>query len=202
MNQPRGFDHREKPGQSPIVSRRRGAVLEDAILQAAWAEVERAGYDGLTIDCVAARAHTSKPVIYRRWRNRAELVLAALRSRVGRTADSIPDTGTLREDVLQLLRGQNRRFRRIPVGVLRGLLGDVPSLEKAGHPVFEVAPGVMAVVLERARSRGEISADRISSRIARLPFDLYRHELIVTQAVVPDSVLEEIVDDVFLPLVQ
>jgi len=35
-----------------------------------------------------------------------------------------------------------------------------------------------------------------------LPFDLFRHELIVTQDVVPDSVLEEIVDHIFLPLVQ
>jgi hypothetical protein len=75
-------------------------------------------------------------------------------------------------------------------------------LEKAGHPVFEVVPGVMAVILQRARSRGEVSANRISSRIARLPFDLFRHELIVTQEVVPDSVLEEIVDHIFLPLVQ
>jgi hypothetical protein len=75
-------------------------------------------------------------------------------------------------------------------------------LEKAGHPVFEVVPGVMAVILQRARGRGEVSANRISSRIARLPFDLFRHELIVTQEVVPDSVLEEIVDHIFLPLVQ
>ena len=202
MNQSRGSDHRGTGRQSPIISRRRGVVLEDAILRATWAELERAGYDGLTIDSVAARAHTSKPVIYRRWRNRAELVLAVVRSRVGRTADNIPDTGTLREDVLQLLRAQNTRFRRIPKDVLPGLLGDVPSLEKAGHPVFEVVPGVMAVILQRARSRGEVSANRISSRIARLPFDLFRHELIVTQDVVPDSVLEEIVDHIFLPLVQ
>jgi len=202
MNQPRGSDHRGTGRQSRIVSRRRGGVLEGAILQATWAELERAGYDGLTIDRVAARARTSKPVIYRRWRNRAELVLAALRSRIGKTADNIPDTGTLREDVLQLLRAQNRRLRRTPKDVLRGLLTDAPTLEKAGHPVFEVVPGVMAVILQRARSRGEVSANRISSRIARLPFDLFRHEMIVTQDVVPESVLEEIVDQIFLPLVQ
>ncbi|MGD0257630.1 MAG: TetR/AcrR family transcriptional regulator [Thermoplasmata archaeon] len=176
-------------------------VLEEAILQATWAELEKGGYDGLTIDRVAARAHTSKPVIYRRWRNRAQLVLAALRSRMGRTADNIPDTGTLREDVLQLLRGLNGRFQRTPKDVLRGLLVDAASLDRSGHPVFEVVPDVMAVILQRARSRGEVSANRISARIARLPVDLYRHEMFVIQDVVPEPVLEEIVDQIFLPLV-
>ena len=117
-------------------------------------------------------------------------------------ADNIPDTGTLREDVLELLRDQNRRLRRAPKDVMRGLLLDAPSLERAGHPVFEVVPGVMAVILQRARSRGEVSTNRISSRIARLPVDLFRHEMIITQDVVPDSVLEEFVDQIFLPLVR
>ena len=202
MNQPRGSDPRGTGRPSPFVLRRRGAVLEDAILRAAWAELERAGYDNFTIDRVAARAHTSKPVLYRRWRNRAELVRAVLQRRMGRTADNIPDTGSLREDVLHLLRAQNRRIRRTPKDVLRGLLAEAPSLEKADHPVFEVIPGVMAVILQRAQSRGEVSANRISSRIARLPVDLFRHEMIITQDVVPDSVLEEIVDHIFLPLVQ
>jgi len=183
-------------------SRRRGAVLEDAILRATWAELKRGGYESLTFDNVAVRAHTSKPVIYRRWRSRAELVRAAMRSRTGAMADNIPDTGTLREDVLELLRGQNRRLRRAPKDAMRGLLLDAPSLERAGHPVFEVVPGVMAVILQRARSRGEVSTNRISSRIARLPVDLFRHEMILTQDVVPDSVLAEIVDQIFLPLVR
>jgi hypothetical protein len=117
-------------------------------------------------------------------------------------ADNIPDTGTLREDVLELLRDQNRRLRRAPKDVMRGLLLDAPSLERAGHPVFEVVPGVMAVILQRARGRGEVSTNRISSRIARLPVDLFRHEMIITQDVVPDSVLEEFVDQIFLPLVR
>ncbi len=202
MARPQGVDPRVGVRDVGTPSRRRGAVLEDAILQATWAELKRGGYESLTFDNVAVRAHTSKPVIYRRWRSRAELVRAALRSRTGAMADNIPDTGILREDVLELLRDQNRRLRRAPKDVMRGLLLDAPSLERAGHPVFEVVPGVMAVILQRARSRGEVSTNRISSRIARLPVDLFRHEMIVTQDVVPDSVLEEIVDQIFLPLVR
>jgi len=53
--------------------RRRGAALEAAILDAAWAELVAAGYAGLTMEAVAARAQTSRPVISRRWPDRAAI---------------------------------------------------------------------------------------------------------------------------------
>jgi len=57
--------------------RRRGDHLEHALLAATWEELLAVGYANLTMDGVAARAHTSKPVLYRRWPTRPELVLAA-----------------------------------------------------------------------------------------------------------------------------
>src|SRR5215472_19059285 len=83
--------------------RRRGSDLEDAILEAAWEELTAVGYAHLTIDAAAARAHTSKPVLYRRWPTRPELVLAALRQRGPLLSGEPPDTGSLRGDVLALL---------------------------------------------------------------------------------------------------
>ncbi|MEU4746994.1 helix-turn-helix domain-containing protein, partial [Actinosynnema sp. NPDC023658] len=65
-----------------IKSRRRGAQLEQAILDAAWDELCEVGYARLTIEGVAIRAGTSKSVIYRRWGSRAELALAAWFRRV------------------------------------------------------------------------------------------------------------------------
>ena len=55
-------------------------------------------------------------------------------------------------------------------------------------------------MLNRAAARGEIRDD-ISPRIARLPTDLLRHELILTQEPPSQRALEEIVDEIFLPLV-
>jgi AcrR family transcriptional regulator len=46
--------------------RRRGRHLEDALLDAAWAELTERGYAGFTLESVAKRAGTSTPVIYRR----------------------------------------------------------------------------------------------------------------------------------------
>src|SRR4051812_5544685 len=95
--------------------RRRGAALEKALLDAAWAELNDHGYDEFTIDAVAARAATSRAVLYRRWPGKPELVHAALVNAVGDHPVAAPDTGSLRGDVIALLRQANRRRARLAV---------------------------------------------------------------------------------------
>jgi AcrR family transcriptional regulator len=88
-------------------TRRRGAELEDAILDAAWEQLVAEGYEHFTMETVAARAEASKPVLYRRWKTRDELLRAAVRRQGNESARPIPDTGTLRGDVLALLADAN-----------------------------------------------------------------------------------------------
>jgi AcrR family transcriptional regulator len=59
-------------------SRRRGEVLERALYEATLAELTEAGYGGLTMEGIAARAHTGKAALYRRWATKCELVHSAL----------------------------------------------------------------------------------------------------------------------------
>jgi AcrR family transcriptional regulator len=61
-----------------IRSRRRGEVLERALYEATLAELTEVGYGGLTMEGIAARAHTGKAALYRRWASKCELVHAAL----------------------------------------------------------------------------------------------------------------------------
>jgi hypothetical protein len=89
-------DHRTLP-------RRRGETLYAAIFNATLAELAEVGCARLVMERVAARAHTSKASLYKRWPNRAELVLAALRHCRGEQSPA-PDTGSLRGDILALLR--------------------------------------------------------------------------------------------------
>jgi len=84
-------------------TRRRGTELEDAILDAAWDVLETDGWNGFTFAGVAERAHSSKPVLYRRWRTREELLRATLRRRGEITPADVPDTGSLRGDVIAKL---------------------------------------------------------------------------------------------------
>jgi AcrR family transcriptional regulator len=186
------------------VKRRRGAQLEAALLQAAWDELIEVGYADFTLDGVAARAGTSRPVLARRWPGSAELVLAAMSHHATLAPIEAPDTGTLRGDLLALFRHVIARTNEI-AGILSYLIAD--HFRATGQPLAAARerlltgpPTAMQRVLDRAIERGEISPAILGTRIASLPTDLIRHDLIMTQAPVPDATLIEIVDTIFLPL--
>src|SRR5687767_8812771 len=101
---------------SPGTSRRRGRELEDALLDAAWEELVEVGYARLTFEGVAARAGTSRPVLYRRWLNRSDLAIAAIRRQRWTNPVATPDTGTVRGDLIALLRAAS--FGRSEIATL------------------------------------------------------------------------------------
>lgn len=173
-------------------------MLEAAILEAAWDELAVVGYADLTIEGVARRAGTSKTVLYRRWRNRAELVIAAIRGHVGPISDEVPDTGGLRGDVLALLRRLVQRYRVIAPDVLSGLMAEVHELPP---DVLRNVVDAMTAILNRAAERREARPEAITPRIASLPGDLLRHDFFLTRRPVREEALREIVDEVFMPLV-
>jgi AcrR family transcriptional regulator len=189
-----------------VPQRRRGQALEAALLAAAWAEVIEAGYDAFTIDAVAARAGTSRAVIYRRWPSKQELVHAAIVYAIGTDPGTPPDTGSLRGDVIAMLHQANRRRVRLATQLLTQLgdfyratgtsLDDLATLVQGGRN------SVMENAIQRAVARGEILPGQISDRIARLPGDLFRYEIMWTLQPLSDEAIEEIVDTIFLPLVQ
>jgi len=186
-------------------TRRRGAALEDALLDAAWAELQAVGYAGLTMEAVADRAGTSRAVLYRRWRNRPELVLAVIRRHRPLLSGEIPDTGTLRGDVLALLRRMSSRLAEIGPETVYGLLGDYLSdagmFARGRDQLLSISAEVMETILKRAADRGEARAG-VENRIATLPTALFRNELFLARTPPSEGTLVEIVDDVFLPLVR
>ncbi|MER7752829.1 TetR/AcrR family transcriptional regulator [Kitasatospora sp. NPDC097643] len=185
-------------------SRRRGDELERAILDAVWAELADHGYDRLTMDGVAARAQTSKPVLYRRWPNRAALVIAAL----GRNAPDYqapPDTGELRSDLAAFLRDLLHRFDDLPTDAVHGFLLDLlrdPDLRTRfrGGLTAEGPVSTLSTLMRRAADRGEINPRRLTPRVVTLPLDLLRDAFLTGGAVPPDHVVDEILDEVVLPL--
>ncbi|MGW2314344.1 TetR/AcrR family transcriptional regulator [Actinomadura luteofluorescens] len=187
-------------------SRRRGAALEEAILRAAAEVLRESGAGGLTMDEVARRAGTNKNAIYRRWPNRVALGVAAYR-RLADAEITVPDTGSLRNDALDLLRRANSTWSSPYGEILRGLIaaaGSAPDvlaeLRDGGGGAYEAA---WLTVLGRAAARGEAAAEALHPRVASVPVALLRNEYMVRGLpAVPDGVLVEIVEEVFLPLVR
>ncbi|MBQ1025003.1 TetR/AcrR family transcriptional regulator [Micromonospora sp. C95] len=188
-------------------TRRRGEELERAILHAAAEELRESGYPGLTMDRVAARAGTNKNAIYRRWPHRAALGIAAYRH-LSDVAIPNPDTGTLRGDALEMLRQANETWSSPHGAVLRSLLSaaaDDPALldlmrARSGAETMDRA---WLTMLDRAVARGEAPPTAVHPRVAATPMMLLRAEYAMRGIPsVPDEILIEIVDEVFLPLVR
>ena len=189
--------------RSPEGQRRRGATLESAILDAGWDQLIEAGYERFTIDAVAARSASARSVLYRRWPSRLELLKAVISHRGGIDMIPVPDTGTLRGDVLALLTEFNDRRSRT-IGLIAARLG--AYFDDAGGSLHQLralfAPdgsSSMETIVARAVERGEL-ATMPPARIVALPADLLRHELLMTMAAASPQTILEIVDDVFLPL--
>ena len=179
--------------------------LAKALLDAAWAELVDKGYDRFTIESVAERAQTSRAVVYRRWPSKAELVRAAAARAGEHEPVQVPDTGTLRGDVLELLRQASRSRAQLGVQMILHL-GGYHAETGAGMAELRGAflsgrSSAMQQVIDRAVGRGELDPARLSPRVIAVPFDLYRQELLMTLQAVPDEVAASIVDEVFLPLV-
>jgi AcrR family transcriptional regulator len=186
-----------------VTNRRRGKVLEAAIFKVVFEELAETGYVNFSIERVAARAGTSKPVIYRRWPTRAQLVYAALRATRPVLSTETPDTGTVRGDVMVILRGVAELVDELTPEVIFGLIAELlhESDSSLFTEVHELNTKLMMEILTRGVARGEI-AEKLTPRLAALPFDLVRHQLVLLRQPLTAQDMEEIVDRIFLPLVR
>ncbi|QKW49135.1 TetR/AcrR family transcriptional regulator [Streptomyces buecherae] len=188
------------------MGRRRGEALEAAILDAAWEELSERGYANLTVDSVARRAGTSKPVLYRRWADKQKLVEAAVVRCNDAQLAPPADTGSLRGDLIATLTELSET--RGPFLTQLSLLL-VDYFAEAESSFAELREMFVAgrrsgrdEIMRRAVERGEIDPAKLTPRIASLPFDLLRGETMMTLRPVAPEVIEEVVDTIFLPLVR
>jgi AcrR family transcriptional regulator len=186
-------------------TRRRGAALEEALLTAAWEELTTGGYGRFTMEAVAERARTSTPVLYRRWPDRWDLALAAIRHYGERNPVVVPDTGSLRGDLVAFLRDASAK--RVAVAALFSVrlaefFDETRATPAQLREQLLSGRSQVEVIFDRAVARGEADPARLTPRVRALPSDLLRNELMMTQRAVPRKVVEEIVDDVVLPLVR
>ncbi|GAA4666232.1 TetR/AcrR family transcriptional regulator [Gordonia humi] len=181
--------------------------MEAAILDAAWEQLTERGYEGFTFEAVADRADTSRPVLYRRWATRAELLKATIRHHGDAEDTSAPDTGSVRGDLLAALRRSNEQRSNFLVLLSASLGGYYAETGSTPGEIRELLLGRRARlaiddILDRGVERGEIDPATLTPLVRAVPYSLFRHEVVMNLQAVPDETLEAIVDEVFLPLVR
>lgn len=193
-------------------TRRRGELLEEAILHATMDELAEIGYSHLTMESAAARAGTNKAVLYRRWANKSELVIAAIRNYLPQiVTNEIPNTGNLRDDMYTYLHMRVEPLKTVGVQTIRGLMmepqvwrtivASIPQIiqQRSENKENKIMTAITAII-KNAEHRGEVCLERLSPRIISLPIDLLQYEVITKQEIT-DTAITEIVDDIFMPLI-
>ncbi|GAB2472795.1 TetR/AcrR family transcriptional regulator [Jatrophihabitans fulvus] len=192
--------------------RRRGAALEDAILDAAYDELTDVGYGAFSVENVAARARTGKASIYRRWPTKQALVLDSLGACLPGPKDpasivrefcceDMTTADALREVGKAIVRTMHSPSGRALRAVKLEAATD-PELAELVDTQFQ-APrraGLIAL-LERGVARGEVRPEAATALIADVLPAVITHRMLLQQEPVDEHVIEAIIEQVMIPLV-
>ena len=191
----------------PVGLRRRGSVLERAILDAALEQLSTVGWSALTMEGVAAGAATGKAAVDRRWPSKQALVTDARKVALP-DVGSAPDLGSLRADLLDMvLRMRDAMYS--PGGLaLRSVLDecDQDAAESFHHLILDnvVEPGKRRIleVVRRGVERGEVRPDATGDIIADVVPALMMYRAKLGGRDICDRDIVEVVDQVMLPLLR
>lgn len=158
------------------------------------------GYDGLTVDEVAAEGRASKATVYRSWPTKAELVLAAFIEGIQQDADP-PDTGTLRGDLVALgdMICCHAREHAATMRAVLGELNRIPALHTALQRFLAGRKALTHEILARAVRRGEIDAAAIDGELWDVLPGYLVYRAVITDRPATSKTVRSLVDDVILP---
>ena len=176
---------------------------EAEILDAAVELLNQVGYDRLTMDAVAAQAKASKATLYRRWSTKAALVVdAILRSKETLQAPET-DTGSLRGDLVAMSCGHggltDERTSQTMAGVVTALHHDPDFAQEFRSRVVQPKLEVARRIFERARARGEITADLDLDLLSPALAGIVLHRSFVLGLPVDELTVAQVVDEIILP---
>lgn len=194
-----------------VASRRRGAALEDAILEAAYAELASAGYTAFAVEGVAARARTGKASIYRRWPTKAELVMDALMARLPTAAEcgltlELDDSVTTVDALYQVARAIAAVITSPAGDAMRAIKCEAmadPQLAQLIDDRFQ-APRREALLdlLKRGVERGEVRPDAVSQLVADVVPAVLSHRVLLQREPLTERDIINIIEQIFIPLVE
>ncbi|MDV9187519.1 TetR/AcrR family transcriptional regulator [Streptomyces sp. SR27] len=187
--------------------RRRGPVLERAILEAALEQLSSVGWNGLTMEGVAVGAQTGKAAVYRRWPSKEDLVADALRAGLPALGKA-PDLGSVREDLYELCRRVRDVMYSKPGFALRAVLHecDAESAERFHElivtGVTEPSARLFRDVVKQGVARGEVRADANDDLVLDVipAMMMYRSKVCASEW--SDGEIADLIDRIMVPLLR
>ena len=175
--------------------RGRSARVVDHVLRATVEELGRVGYAALRVEDVAAASKVNKTTVYRRWPTKIDLVAAALQETVRFPLP--PDTGDVREDLLESLR-EGLAFACSPTG--RGIIR-ILQAERAHPEVEAISRSLRAqhrqqrrTILERAVERGQLPPRLNADLIVEILHATLYSRVIAQQEIIDEGFFTDVVD--------
>jgi AcrR family transcriptional regulator len=174
---------------------------EVEILEATLQVLQDVGYDRLTMDAVALRAKASKATLYRRWNSKLRLVIDALLTT--KSTPVVPDTGSLRGDLEQLMCGVGGMTDSEAVGTFGAVITAIvrdPEFADAFRTEI-VGPKVAASqeIWERARDRGEIREDLDLELIEPALAGICLHRVFLMGEKPTEELIGRVIEQIILP---
>ena len=174
---------------------------EEQILTAALDVLAEVGYDRLTMDAVAARAKASKATLYRRWNGKVALVVDAIL--LLKATPAVPDTGTLRGDLLASFCGAggltDQRTTETFSSVLTAISRDPEFAAAFRRDVLGPKIDASTLICERARDRGEVCPGVDLDLLAHSLAGIVLHRLYVLGEPLDDTLVTRVIDQIVLP---
>jgi AcrR family transcriptional regulator len=195
----------ELTAERPKLGRKRDHSRDPEILECALDVVAEVGYDGMTIDMVAARAKAGKATLYRRWASKADLVLEAVACLKAAEIDldALPDTGTLRGDLLAMIKTPTIREAERKLKVMVGIASMIarnPELAAAAQAVLvEPRATVNRILFQRAKDRGEISEHADIEALCMITPSMVSYRVLMLGIPVDRAFLISVIDGIVLP---
>ena len=187
------------------LGRKRDHTRDPEILDAALDVLAETGYDGMTIEMVATRAKAGKATLYRRWPSKPELVIDAVAcmKSSGIDFDNLPDTGTLRGDLVAMVKAPSirdaERKMKVMAGIVSMLAGNPELAETARQALIEPRAAVNRIFFTRAIERGEISADLDVEMLCLIGPAMASYRTLMLRKPVDREYLMSIIDRIVLP---
>ena len=192
-------------GQPAQLGRRRDHSRDAALLDATLEVLAEVGAAGLTMDLVAARAGAGKATIYRRWPSKTELIIDAVAHMKRKQVDleNLPDTGTLRGDLLGLFKPQSieegERKLRIMTGLASLLAQDQALADAANAAVVQPWADAHLALMRRAVERGEVSASADLGTLSQVVPSMAAYRTLVQRKPIDLAFLVSMIDGVIVP---